>query len=84
VKHLLNKLFTLCLLINAFAEKKRLVKDLLNKNSNYVSIFGDLFWFIYLNFVLLLVALADGSGLSLSGPLRGPASKVPVKNDGQF
>jgi hypothetical protein len=33
VKHLLNKIFKLCLLINAFTEKERLVKHLLNTNS---------------------------------------------------
>jgi hypothetical protein len=46
-------------------QRKPPVKRLLNKNSNYVSLVGDLFYFMYLKFVIMVTGL--------SGRLRGPA-----------
>jgi hypothetical protein len=52
--------------------RRRLVKNLLNKNSNYVILFGNFFVSCILIILLLLGASKGGSGPGIKEPLRGP------------
>jgi hypothetical protein len=72
MKHLLNKIFKLCLLglirlMNL--QRIRLAKHLLDKNLNKVSRFGALLCYVYL--FLRLGSSKCGSGPGLFGPLTG-------------
>jgi hypothetical protein len=54
------------------------VKRLLNKNSNYVSLFGSLLCLMYPNFLLCLGASKGWIGPGPSGPLERPRAGVKI------